>query len=69
MQGVAPGEQEHCYWLIEPLLAAGMDLDGVRTRIVRLALDPGPRNLARLVDDQPPHVRAAWTETIERMLG
>ena len=72
MQGVAPGEQEHCYWLIEPLLAAGMDLDEIRTRITRLAVEPvgfGSRGLTRLVEDQLPAVRAAWTQMIGRMLG
>ena len=75
MQDVAPVAREQHYWLIEPLLRAGMDLEEIRTRITRLTFDcivgAGPEaasNLTTLVD-QPPEVRAAWAEMITRMLA
>ncbi len=58
--------EEH-YWLVEPLLDAGMPLEEVRTLVVRLACEEG--GVLSLVADQPPHVQAAWHETISRMIA
>ncbi len=60
------GCPEH-HWLIEPLLDAGMTLEEIRTLVVRLACEDDA--VLRLVADQPPRVRAAWHETIGRMLA
>jgi hypothetical protein len=57
---------EH-YWLVEPLLDAGMPLEEVRTLVVRLACEEG--GVLSLVADQPPRVQAAWHETIGRMIA
>ena len=60
---MAPGEREQQYWLIEPLVEAGMDLEEIRTLLVRLAFDA-------VVDPGtvPAGIRAAVTEMIGRML-
>jgi hypothetical protein len=61
--GVAPGEREQQYWLIEPLVEAGMDLEEIRRLLVRLSFDA-------VVDPGtvPAGVRGAVTEMIGRML-
>ncbi|MGY1619962.1 hypothetical protein ACI797_24740 [Geodermatophilus sp. SYSU D00691] len=73
MGSIAPEQQ---YWVIEPLLAAGLDPDEIADLLVRLGFDTvvgdGPGTLARLtevVEGRPPVVRAAWIETIDRMLA
>lgn len=68
MRGVASDGQERCYWLIEPLLAAGMGLDEIRALVVRLALDSGV-GTTRLVADHSREVQAAWAQMIGRMLA
>jgi hypothetical protein len=65
---VGPGAEEQQYWLIEPLLGAGVDLDEIRALVVRLALDSGAVP-TRLVADRPLEVRAAWAQMIGRMLA
>ena len=62
-------------WVISPLVEAGLDIDHIRDLLVRLAFEAivtdGRRTVgqvATLVADQPTHVRAAWHETIGRML-
>jgi hypothetical protein len=67
---LAPDQQ---HWLIEPLLAAGMDLDEIRSLVTHLAAEAGTgpggaAGMTSLVEDRPPEVRAAWTEMIGRML-
>jgi hypothetical protein len=73
---VGPRAEEQHYWLIEPLLGAGMDLEQIRALVVRLAVEAGAatgRGAAsiptRLVEDQPLEVQAAWTQMIGRMLA
>ena len=63
------------HWLIEPLLAAGLEPEEVRTLVFRLAFDAlvagdagTTWSVARLVEDQPVHVQAAWVQTIDRMI-
>ena len=65
---MAPGAEDQHYWLIEPLLGAGMDLDEIRALVVGLALEP-EAELTRLVADRPLEVQAAWTQMIGRMLA
>jgi hypothetical protein len=65
---VARGAEKQHYWLIEPLLGAGMELDEIRALVVRLALESGP-GVTRLVADRPFEVQAAWAEMIGRMLA
>ena len=63
-----------CLWLIQPLLDAGLDLEDVTGLVSRLAFEAvvaGPElddAVCGLVADRPPAVRAAWTETIHRMI-
>ena len=72
---VAAVAREQSYWLIEPLLRVGLDLEEIRTRITRLAFDcivaAGPESASNLTTlaGEPPEVWAAWAETIGRMLA
>jgi hypothetical protein len=66
----APEQQ---YWIIEPLLAAGLDLEQIRALVVRLGFEAalcggGLDSLSRIVVDRSPEVQAAWHRTIERLL-
>lgn len=62
-------------WVIQPLLDAGLDRTAVEDLVHRLVLHlfgaerrhPRLAELAALVDDQTPGVRAAWTEHLTRM--
>lgn len=67
MGSVELGGCEDHYWLVEPLLDAGMPLEEIRTLVVRLACDDD--GVLSLVADQPPRVQAAWHETIGRMIS
>ena len=71
--GVSGPAREQQYWIIEPLLDAGLDLEQIRVLLFRLAFDgivgQGDAGLTALVGDQPPAVRAAWQRTIGRMLS
>jgi hypothetical protein len=63
-------EQQH-YWIIEPLLEAGLDLEQIRVLLFRLAFEAivGDSTApAALVGDQPPAVQAAWQRAIGRMI-
>ncbi|MGY1604480.1 hypothetical protein [Geodermatophilus sp. SYSU D00815] len=73
MVWMAPERQ---YWIIEPLLDAGLGLDEISDLIVRLGFESvvaeGDGTLAALgdvVEDHPAVVRAAWTRTLDRMLS
>jgi hypothetical protein len=63
-------------WLIQPLVEAGLDLDEIGVLVTRLGFEAvvgadrsvDVRVLA-LVGDRPPPVRAAWMETIVRMIA
>ncbi len=72
MVWLAPEQQ---YWIIEPLLDAGLELDQIRDLVFRLGFDSvvteGAGTLAgltSLVEDQPSDVQAAWAQAIGRML-
>ena len=63
----APEQQR---WVLQPLIDAGLQADDIRVLLFRLAAPavgvlPHPHEL---VSDQPARVRAAWTDTIDRML-
>ena len=67
--------REQQSWLIEPLLAAGLELEEVRRLVFGLAFeaivgaaDGSAAGLQRLVLDQPLPVQAAWAQVIDRML-
>ena len=71
--GEVTREQE--YWLIEPLLDVGLDLDEIKSLVFRLAFEgivcadeSGATSVEQLVGDRPPEVRAAWARMIDRML-
>lgn len=63
---------EQCRWLIAPLLDAGLDLERIRTLVVRLGfqavVDPGRGEPTDVVRSEPVEVRAAWEAMLERML-
>jgi hypothetical protein len=69
----APEQQE--YWIIQPLIEAGLELDAIRALLFRLAfeavIDEGRCtvvSMTSLVSDQPVGIRTAWTTTIDRMI-
>jgi hypothetical protein len=63
------------WWVIQPLLDAGLAVDDVGTLLVRVTFDclVGGRtdlsDVSAFLGEQPPLVRAAWNETVNRMLG
>ncbi|NEK84993.1 hypothetical protein GCU60_04350 [Blastococcus saxobsidens] len=73
MESYAP-EQE-TYWVVQPLVDAGLRLEEIRDLVGRLGFEAvvsDSRSLdaaaSSLVLDQPADVRAAWVETINRMI-
>ena len=68
----SPPEQ---YWALQPLLDAGLDAEQISDLLVRLCFDAmvcadsgAPPDAMTPVEDLPPEVRAAWAETIDRMV-
>ncbi|TFV91064.1 hypothetical protein [Blastococcus sp. CT_GayMR16] len=68
--------REQPYWVIQPLVDAGLDVEQIRTLLFRLAFEAmvgGGRGVeaevANAVLDKPQEVRAAWVETVGRMLA
>ena len=63
---------EQCHWLVAPLLDAGLDLERIRTLVVRLGfqavVEPGRGELTDVVRQEPVEVRAAWEAMLRRML-
>ena len=62
-------------WIIEPLLEAGLDLEEVRTLLTRVSFESVVSDGWCDVSDatvflgfRSPAVRAAWIETVDRML-
>ena len=67
-------DQEALYWVVQPLLDAGLPPEEIERLVARLAFDAvvglGTLDeLGDLVDGRPPEVRAAWTQSIARMLS
>ena len=62
-------------WVIQPLLDAGLGVDDVGTLLLRVTFDclVGGRSdisdVSAFLGEQPPPVRAAWVETVNRMLA
>ena len=68
-----PAEQQ-C-WALQPLVDAGLDADEISDLLVRLCFDAmvqgggaAPADAMAPVEDRPSEVRAAWAETIDRMV-
>jgi hypothetical protein len=75
-QEVGSLSPEQDYWLIRPLIDAGLGLDRIRDLLFRLAFaaivsegQDTAASVTTLVDDQPPEIRCAWTEAIGRMIS
>jgi hypothetical protein len=67
--------QQH-EWVIRPLIDAGLGLDRIRDLLFRLGFEAivsegrgTAAQVTTMVRDQPAHVRAAWTEVIDRMIA
>lgn len=66
---------EQQYWMIQPLLDAGMELDQIRDLVFRLAFDEtvtrgcSPARVRELVRGQPAEIQAAWDQAIGRMIA
>jgi hypothetical protein len=62
-------------WVIQPLLDAGLSADHVGTLLLRATFEclvGGRSNISDVtafLGEQPPLVRAAWVETVNRMLA
>ena len=62
-------------WIVAPLLHAVLHVDDVRTLLLRVTFEclTGGRSdlsdVSTFLGEQPPLVRAAWVETVNRMLG
>jgi hypothetical protein len=66
---------EQQYWVIRPLVDAGLGMDRIRDLLFRLSFEEivseGQNTMAcvtTVVSDQPVEIRAAWAEVIGRML-
>ncbi len=63
------------YWLVQPLMDAGLELAEIQVLVFRLGFDAlvrsdqgGPSDPMAPVGDQPMEVRVAWMEMIDRMV-
>ena len=73
MGSLSPQQHE---WVIRPLIDAGLGLDRIRDLLFRLGFEAivsegrgTAAQVTTMVRDQPPHVQAAWTEVITRMIS
>ena len=73
MDSLTPEQQ---YWVIRPLVDAGLGMDRIRDLLFRLSFEEivsegqgTAASVTTLVDDQPPEIRCAWTEVIGRMIS
>jgi hypothetical protein len=76
MLSVGPLTPEQRYWVIRPLIEAGLGLDRIRDLLFRLGFEAvvseGGTTVAsvrNVVRDQPDEVQTAWTEVIGRMIA
>jgi len=76
MSSVGPLTPEQRYWVIRPLIDAGLHLDRIRDLLFRLGFEAvvseGRTTVAcvrHVVRDQPDAVQTAWTEVIGRMIA
>lgn len=72
----APLAPEQQYWVIQPLVDAGLGLEEIRTLVFDLSFSAivtegrGTAGcLQSLVSDRPAEVQAAWRRVIGRMLA
>ena len=68
------GTSEFQCWVVQPLIDAGLAPEEIERLVCRLAFDAivgrGTLDgLGDLVDGRTPEVRAAWTQSITRMLA
>lgn len=70
-----PSGPENPEWILEPLLAAGLGPEEITALLLRVAFEAITRgreldaSLRGMVADRPVPVRAAWIETIGRMIA
>lgn len=68
-------ENDGPQWVVQPLIDVGLDLAEIGDLVVRLAFEGivgeerGLAGLPDLVADRPPEIRAAWIQTISRLLA
>ena len=67
---------EQHYWVIRPLIDAGLGLDRIRDLLFRLGFEaivgearPTFTSVTHVVRDQPDEVQVAWTQVIGRMIA
>jgi hypothetical protein len=72
---VGPVVHEQQQWVVQPLIDAGVELERIRELVFSLAfadvVSEGRGTLGAVTDlvaDQPGTVRAAWAQTIARLL-
>lgn len=69
------GREAQPQWIVAPLLGAGLTVDDVRTLLFRVTFEclvGGRRDISDVsafLGERPAHVRTAWIETVNRMLG
>lgn len=63
-------------WILQPLVDAGLPAPTITDLLFRVGFEAVTRHgldldggLRALVEDQPAAVRAAWTETLSRMIA
>ncbi len=73
MDSRASGSEDD-QWIVQPLIDAGLGRQEITVLLVRLGFEAIVRDrdidayLRKLVDGQPAPVRAAWVETIDRVI-
>jgi hypothetical protein len=66
---------EHLYWIIEPLVEAGLEREQIKSLVFHLAfetiVDSGASMtcVSDVVSDHPAQVQAAWSHAIGRMIA
>lgn len=72
VEGLAPEQQ---YWIVQPLVDAGLDMEQIEMLVFRLGFDgivgcggSALTDVTALVQDQPVEIQAAWAQAIGRML-
>ena len=62
-------------WILQPLVDAGLPSETITDLLFRLSFEAVVRDgdldggACAVVDGQPPAVRAAWVETLSRMIA
>ena len=62
-------------WILQPLVDAGLPPETITDLLFRLSFEAVARDgdldggASAVVDGQPPAVRAAWVETLSRMIA